>query len=129
MRSFQNARALITGTKTLTEDARSGIMYQEQKNGTMCKRHIKIMLHTIIVTTRSCDSRYRLKYCVRTSVHLEVNVLDDFAAHCVLDSSGVFGAVLLELGGHAFLAAPGVIVAVALKALDCQACDTNQNRM
>jgi hypothetical protein len=41
----------------------------------------------------------------------------------------MIGAVLLEFFGQFFLAAPGVIVAVTLKALDCQTCNTNQNRM
>jgi hypothetical protein len=67
-----------------------------------------------------------VKCCVRTSIHLEVDILDYLATHCELDSSGVIGAILLEHFRQGVLTTPAVIVAVTLKTLDCQACEKSR---
>jgi hypothetical protein len=90
---------------------------------TVCKRRL-----TVPCSLKICHSHSLRKCYVRTSVNLKVNVLDDFATQCVGNSSGVMlGAVLLQFVGQFILHAPGVVVAIAFVAADCQTCNTSQN--
>ena len=91
---------------------------------TVFKRRLKLPCSLTM-----CHSRGLRKCYVRTSVNLKVNVLDDFATHCVGNSSVVMiVAVSLQIVGYFILLAPGVVVAIALVAADCQTCNTSQNR-
>ena len=55
-------------------------------------------------------------------------MLDDFATQCVGNSTSSGVAVLLQVVGQFILLAPAVVVAIAFVALDCQTCNTSQNR-
>jgi hypothetical protein len=90
---------------------------------TVCQRRLKLRYSLVI-----CDSRNLRKYCVHTSINFEVNMLDDFATHCVRDSSGEIGAIFLEIVRWGVQFASGVVVAVTIIAADCQTCNENQSR-